>query len=114
MTHKPFDLEKAMRNGGKCMISGSQVKIIKAIPEESCAVIGYYPEAGMIHPLKVRFEDLINIPEKRTGWIAHMHSTDRFRCSSPVYQCKKEMEQWLENYAVDGKWVVSEISWEEV
>lgn len=124
MTHKPFDLEKAMRNGGKCLYVGRNApnrcparvictnKKNRYGKETLVALIdaGHY-EYEYESPLDIA--DLINIPEKKTGWIAHwpMHATNS-RASTNIYDTKEEAQIASEGYSALNA-VIQQIEWDE-
>lgn len=134
MTHKPFDLEAAMRNGGKCMTrDGKPVRIIcidRHNAEESiCGLIMWQNQSE-----KLRFEEplcwrrdgtnsdrdfhlfLINIPQKRIGWIAH-RAPDKWdpftRYPTPIFLERTSVENYIKRFESGPPWAIQEISWEE-
>lgn len=125
MTHKPFDLEKAMRNGGKCRTAlGQDVRLLCTDAPGKFPVIGYRLVNGTAITEKWTLKgdqqfggcnDLINIPEKRTGWIAHegpgLHSKS-IRWSSNIFATKEGLLEDLDAYD-PKKIIIQEISWEE-
>lgn len=137
MTHKPFDLEKAMRNGGRCKTRGNfDVRLLCADAPGKYPVIGYtstvnangtvkpytWTKEGRIFLDEVSADlDLVNIPEKRTGWLAHSHRfygpdlANYIRHTSNVYASRVEVEDWLRrvNPSETDRWTIQEISWEE-
>lgn len=88
MTHK-FDLEKAMRNGGKCMTrDGKPVRIICTdMHHKIFSIIALVDVGDLEVPEKYQINgkfyseissefDLVNIPEKKTGWVNILWSRD--------------------------------------
>lgn len=127
MTHKPFDLEKAMRNGGRCMTrGGNQMKIIytelpcnypiAAYCDETPEQVHTYRLDGRIMEKETGDDDLINIPQKRTGWIAHRipsyKNSKMMRVTTPIYQTKEELLLSLDG--LENEYEIQEISWDEV
>ena len=97
MTHKPFDLEKAMRNGGRCeTVSGHPVRILCTDGLEPYPIVGYYAAEGVSYPsdweASGKFRsgvcggslDLVNIPEKRTGWVILEPHHDEWRLANRI------------------------------
>lgn len=135
MTHKPFDLEKAMRNGGKCMTVNIlwEAEILRQ--GLAVAVVGFDLMAVLLTNIRDKFQvlelydkrgrcigsdrgrDLINTPEKRTGWIGHCTPRIKniFRHTTDIFETLAQLETWIDNnrhnISVD-EWIIQEISWE--
>jgi hypothetical protein len=105
MTHKPFDLEKAMRNGGRCQTreGAPMVVIFTKLPcayplavycEDDPAIVRSYAECGREQIGRDRTNDLVNIPEKRTGWVVLIPQPKNIWLPiGPVYETKEEAQK---------------------
>lgn len=126
---RTFDLEKAMRNGGKCVTrDGLSARIICTDALGNCNGDGRplvvlvktrsdYEEVrlhatnGRDLPSLVSEYDLLNLPEKKKGWIAHKAQFgSESRLSTGVFYEKKDLLDWIGD---EKGWITQEIEWTE-
>lgn len=127
---KTFDLEKAMRNGGKCVTrEGRPARIIFSECKGRNPVIALIDHGSFERPVQYdasgtalisihegNEDNLFNIPEKKKGWIAHRQGRRKDcspRDSTDVYPTKKDLLNYLSKLD-DSNWVIQELEWEEV
>ncbi len=107
MTHKPFDLEKAMRNGGRCMTrDGHMATILKTDLHSDLPIAGFVTEEwgseivkqwatdGLCCGRENKY-DLVNIPEKRTGWVVlYCRPDDAWGSYGFLFSTEEEAKAW--------------------
>lgn len=122
---KPFDLEKAMRNGGKCQTQKGDVWIIfytdlpgeykiAAYRQKDPSNVRSFKTDGSFLGIKDSY-DLINIPEKKKGWIGHRSVGScvggGLRLTTNIYETRERLLEAMSLYNVTD-WTIQEIEYE--